>query len=112
MRPERTFWEKATAIHIFCRGGRLRGDDRCSRHWHDLVALDRSGHASAALADRSLAERVGRHKNVFFREKDNTGAYIDYAAAVAARTTTPNLVADVSQSQLGRQAGADFFTTE
>jgi hypothetical protein len=82
MRPERTFWEKATAIHVFCRGGKLRGDDRFSRHWYDIVALDRSGHASAALADRSLADRVGRHKNIFFREKDGAETYIDYAAAV------------------------------
>ena len=51
-------------------------------HWYDIVALDRSGHASAALADRSLADRVGRHKNVFFREKDSAGSYIDYTAAV------------------------------
>jgi hypothetical protein len=82
MRPERTFWEKATAIHVFCRGGTLRGDDRFSRHWYDILALDRSGHASAALVDRSLADRVGRHKKVFFREKDSAGTYIDYAAAV------------------------------
>jgi hypothetical protein len=82
MRLERTFWEKATAIHVFCRGGKLRGDDRFSRHWYDIVALDRSGHASAALAERSLADRVARHKNIFFREKDGAGAYIDYAAAV------------------------------
>ncbi|NOT45995.1 MAG: nucleotidyl transferase AbiEii/AbiGii toxin family protein [Acidobacteria bacterium] len=82
MRPERTFWEKATAIHVFCRGGRLRGDDRFSRHWSDIVAMDRHGHVNAALADRGLADRVGRHKNVFFREKDGAGAHIDYATAV------------------------------
>ena len=77
MRLERTFWEKATAIHVFCRGGKLRGDDRFSRHWCDIVALDRPGHPSAALSDRRLADRVGRHKNVFFRDKDSTGSYID-----------------------------------
>jgi hypothetical protein len=32
MRPERTFWEKATAIHVFCRGGRFRSAERFSRH--------------------------------------------------------------------------------
>lgn len=26
MRPERTFWEKATAAHVYCRQGRFRGD--------------------------------------------------------------------------------------
>jgi hypothetical protein len=82
MQPERTFWEKATAIHVFCRGGKVRGDDRFSRHWYDIVALDRSGHAATALADHHLADRVGQHKNIFFREKDGSGTYIDYAVAV------------------------------
>jgi len=82
MRPERTFWEKATAIHVFCLGGKLRGDDRVSRHWHDVVALDQAGHAATAIADRALATMVARHKNAFFRERDGGGAYIDYAVAV------------------------------
>lgn len=42
MRAERTFWEKATAIHVFCLQGRLRGE-RFARHWHDLVRLDAAG---------------------------------------------------------------------
>lgn len=82
MRPERTFWEKATAIHVFCLGGKLRGDDRVSRHWHDIVALDQAGHVTAAIADRELAEQVARHKNAFFREKDARDVYIDYERAV------------------------------
>src|SRR5205085_5942729 len=32
MRPERTFWEKATAIHVFCLQGAYRGGDRYARH--------------------------------------------------------------------------------
>ena len=39
MLAERTFWEKATAMHVFCRQERRRGQ-RQSRHWHDLVRLD------------------------------------------------------------------------
>ena len=82
MRPERTFWEKATAIHVFCLGGRLRGDGRVSRHWHDIVALDHTRHAAAAIAEHDLADRVARHKNAFFREKDGSGRFIDYIDAV------------------------------
>ena len=78
MRPERTFWEKATAIHVFCRGGKLRGDERVSRHWYDVAALDNGGFATAAIADRELAHRVARHKNIFFREKDGSGGQINY----------------------------------
>jgi hypothetical protein len=40
MRVERTFWEKATAIHVFCLQGRFRSAERFARHWHDVVRLD------------------------------------------------------------------------
>ncbi|MBT9459747.1 MAG: nucleotidyl transferase AbiEii/AbiGii toxin family protein, partial [Burkholderiaceae bacterium] len=40
MRAERTFWEKATAIHVFCAQGVFRGGDRFARHWHDVTRLD------------------------------------------------------------------------
>ena len=82
MLPERTFWEKATAIHVFCRRARHRGA-RLSRHWHDLVRLDDAGYAESALTDRELGLAVARHKSMFFREKDTSGNWIDYVAAVS-----------------------------
>ena len=82
MLAERTFWEKATAMHVFCRQERRRGQ-RQSRHWHDVVRLDDAGIAGLALADRALARSVARHKAMFFAEKDATGAWIDYEAAVS-----------------------------
>lgn len=82
MRPERTFWEKATAIHVFCRGGRFRGAERFSRHWYDVASLDNTAYVRSALADRDLARRVAEHKTVFFRERDGQGDVIDYGAAV------------------------------
>ena len=82
MLAERTFWEKATAIHVFCRQERRRGE-RLSRHWHDLVRLDEAGVAANALADRALALAVARHKAVFFVENDARGERIDYEAAVS-----------------------------
>ena len=81
MHAERTFWEKATAIHVFCLQERLRGD-RFARHWHDVVRLDEAGFATAALADRELANAVARHKAMFFAEKAADRSQIDYAAAV------------------------------
>jgi Nucleotidyl transferase AbiEii toxin, Type IV TA system len=83
MRPERTFWEKATAIHVYCIKGRFRGGKGFARHWYDLVALDEASFGTSALADHALAEAVARHKAVFFVEKDATGAEIDYGRAVA-----------------------------
>lgn len=83
MRAERTFWEKATAIHVFCRGGRFRGPERFSRHWYDVTALDRNGYAALASNDRTLAHAVAEHKSMFFRETDGTGQVIDYIRAIS-----------------------------
>ena len=82
MLAERTFWEKATAVHVFCRQERRRGE-RLSRHWYDLVRLDEAGIAENALADRELGFSVARHKTIFFAENDAAGKRIDYEAAVS-----------------------------
>ena len=82
MLAERTFWEKATAVHVFCQQQRRRGE-RLPRHWYDLVRLDDTGYAERALADHALALSVARHKSMFFREKDSTGSWVDYEAAVS-----------------------------
>ncbi len=81
MHAERTFWEKATAIHVFCLQERLRGD-RFARHWHDVVRLDEAGFAEAAFADRDLANAVARHKSMFFAEKAADRTPIDYAGGL------------------------------
>jgi hypothetical protein len=83
MRAERTFWEKATAIHVFCAQGEFRGGDRFARHWHDVTRLDTAGFADAAIADKALARAVADHKAVFFAEKNTNGEVIDYHTAVA-----------------------------
>ena len=82
MLAERTFWEKATSMHVYCLQGRVRGK-RWSRHWHDLVRLDDAGVAARALSDRELALSVARHKAMFFRENDSNRQRIDYHAAVS-----------------------------
>ena len=83
MLPKRTFWEKATAIHVFCAQG-IDGD-RISRHWHDLVRLDDKGFAQAAFDDKPLAKEVADWKSKFFREKDSNGNPIDYVAAISGK---------------------------
>jgi hypothetical protein len=83
MLPKRTFWEKATAVHVFCQQ-KLK-DEHVSRHWHDLVRLDDSGHADEALADRELGKDVAEFKSKFFRAKDRDGNPIDYGAAVTGK---------------------------
>lgn len=85
MRAERTFWEKATAMHVYCAQGRFRGRERFSRHWHDLCRLHGAGVAGRAVADRELARRVARHKSAFFPERDSEGGWIDYLRSVNGR---------------------------
>jgi hypothetical protein len=81
MLPKRTFWEKATAVHVYCARGSQ--GDRYSRHWHDLVRLDDAGYAQAAFDDRALAKEVAEFKGKFFRASDGAGNPIDYSAAVS-----------------------------
>ncbi len=78
LRPERTFWEKATAMHVYCVTGGFRGGNRFARHWHDVTCLDGAGLADAAIADTELAQAVARHKAGFFAEKG-----VDYGTAVS-----------------------------
>jgi hypothetical protein len=81
MLPKRTFWEKATAVHVYCARGHQ--GDRYSRHWHDLVRLDDAGYAKAAFDDPDLAKDVAAFKSRFFRERDSGGNPISYANAVS-----------------------------
>lgn len=82
MTAERTFWEKASAIHTICVGGRIRGRGTFARHWYDLMRLDKAGISDQALADRTLALKVAEHQSVFFREKDGAGNWINFREAV------------------------------
>jgi len=76
--PERTFWEKATLIHVECHRQRKTNVDRLSRHWYDLAMLCRSGIGENALANRELLLDVVRHKSVFF-----DASYANYDACLA-----------------------------
>jgi hypothetical protein len=58
----RTFWEKATAAHVFCAQGRIRSE-RYARHWHDLAAIAQSPYFASILADQDVADAVARHKS-------------------------------------------------
>lgn len=82
MLAERTFWEKATAAHVYCLQDRLRGE-RYSRHWYDLAAIGNTAHIDKAIKDRDLANQVAEHKSMFFAEKDVHGQWIDYRKAVS-----------------------------
>lgn len=77
--PARTFWEKATLIHVECQRDELRSSsERLSRHWYDLAMLADLASGKAALGDRALLEDVVRHKKVFYNS-----AYANYDACLA-----------------------------
>ena len=80
--PHRTFWEKATAVHVFCLQEKVRGD-RFARHWCDLVELDRAGYGAQSARDRMTATAVAGHKSMFFRENDCYGNPVNYLNAVS-----------------------------
>jgi hypothetical protein len=82
MNLTRIFWEKATAAHVYCVQGEKGLSNRFSRHFHDLVRLEETGHLAEALAAQDVAEAVAIHKNAFFVEKDANGNRIDYLEAV------------------------------
>jgi hypothetical protein len=65
--PERTFWEKATLIHVECNRNTFKENaHRLSRHWYDLYRLAKHSSGKAAISNRTLFEDVVRHKQIFF----------------------------------------------
>jgi hypothetical protein len=77
--PCRTFWEKATLIHVACNRAHPKLDaDRQSRHWHDLAVLADHEIGKTSMADRQLLADVVKHKNVFFRT-----SYANYEACLS-----------------------------
>lgn len=65
--PERTFWEKATLIHVECnRTTPKESFDRLSRHWYDLLKLESHSIGKGALRNAPLLEDVIKFKKVFF----------------------------------------------
>jgi len=66
LRPERTFWEKATLLHAVFHSGKM--PPRLSRHHYDLARLYRHEFGELAMKDFGLLASVVEHKKVFFRE--------------------------------------------
>lgn len=77
--PMRTFWEKATLMHVACNRADPKLDaDRQSRHWYDLAVLADHKIGEAAVGDRQLLKDVVKHKSVFFR-----ASYAKYDACLS-----------------------------
>lgn len=65
---ERTFWEKATILHmLFHQDAGKPLADRMSRHYYDMAQLAQHDAKARALANLDLLNEVGHHKSVFFK---------------------------------------------
>lgn len=60
----RTYWEKVTILHALQHNGKLR--EGLSRHYYDVVMLDRASVTDQALDDVPLLESVVRNKQIMF----------------------------------------------
>lgn len=95
--PERTFWEKATLIHVECNRQRQASPERISRHWYDLYMLGKNEIGRRAIEDRALLEDVLRIKTAFFN-----ASYAHYDQCLQNRFRL------VPQGSLAAQLEADY----
>ncbi|WP_068317706.1 nucleotidyl transferase AbiEii/AbiGii toxin family protein [Polycladidibacter hongkongensis] len=74
---ERTFWEKATILHmLYHQNPNKPLADRMSRHYYDMAQLIRHETKERAMKSLGLLEEVAHHKSVFFK-----AAWANYDAA-------------------------------
>lgn len=67
MEAVRTFWEKATLVHVdYHRPAGKVSMERVSRHFYDLYRLSQDDIGRQALARQDLLARVVTHKRLFF----------------------------------------------
>lgn len=65
---ERTFWEKATILHMLYHQDPTKPlADRMSRHYYDMAQLIGHEAKERAVSSLDLLEQVAHHKSVFFK---------------------------------------------
>lgn len=65
--PQRTFWEKATLIHVECNRNDFKNNaHRLSRHWYDLALLSEHNTSETAISSLPLLQNVLKHKKAFY----------------------------------------------
>lgn len=75
--PQRTFWEKATYVHVVNNYGEPeKVRDRVSRHLYDLAMMAKHAKGQEALENFELLAQVVKHKSSYFASgwSDYTGA--------------------------------------
>lgn len=108
--PARTFWEKATLMHVECQRDEFRtGAERLSRHWYDLAMLADQDYGQAAAADRALLADVVKHKKVFYN-----ASYANYDACLSGqlRLIPKDAALAALRDDFQRMIGAGMFIGE
>lgn len=68
LKAERTFWEKATILHVFAHYPEGKSvQERQSRHYYDFFKLLKSDIKGRAEVDINLLDRVTTHKLFYFK---------------------------------------------
>jgi hypothetical protein len=105
--PARTFWEKATLIHVECQRDEVRvGSNRLSRHWYDLAALADLPIGVDALEQRDLLVAVVKLKKVFY---DAGYARYDDCLDGKFRLIPNNASVEILREDFRRMVGAGMF---
>jgi hypothetical protein len=76
---ERTFWEKATLIHV-ASVKEQRYWEVHARHWYDLIRIVESKHGERCMADQDSAQSVVEFESWFYSEKS-----VDYKDAITGK---------------------------
>ncbi len=108
--PARTFWEKATLMHVECQRNEFRASaERLSRHWYDLAMLADRAHGQTAIEDRALLADVVKHKKVFYN-----ASYANYDACLVGRLRLipEDAVLAALRDDFDRMIGAGMFIGE
>ena len=108
--PARTFWEKATLMHVECQRNEFRASaERLSRHWYDLAMLAEHDHGQVAIEDRALLADVVKHKKVFYN-----ATYANYDACLTGqlRLIPEDAVLAALRDDFQRMIGAGMFIGE
>jgi len=108
--PMRTFWEKATLIHVECHRPEVRqGVERLSRHWYDLARLADLEVGRSAVSDIELLRDVLSIKETFYRSGHS---YYDRCAAGGLRLVPEPALLDALRGDYQAMLAAQMFYGE
>jgi hypothetical protein len=75
--PQRTFWEKATYVHVVNNcGDTQKVQNRMSRHMYDLAMMAKHSKGQEAIRNIELLAQVVEHKSLYF-----ASGWADYSGA-------------------------------